>query len=104
MKDQNGNEVPDQEAKRIELAREYMLRLRALTPEQIKDVMARVAGEYFSTYMMSYAQRVMSAQPEGYVSNGSALLILGYLIRAEEERVRKPVDVTFFHQDKVGQA
>lgn len=104
MTDHDGNEVPLEDVRRIDRAKDYLTKLRQFTQDQIQSEMVRIAGRYLPAFLLSYAQQVMNKSPDNYMNNGSALFILGYLIRAEEERAKKPADVTFFSQDKVGQA
>ena len=60
---------------------ELVERARALAP-----LITREAGEELAQFFLSYSANLISKDPERVLENTSSLMLMGYLIRAAEER------------------
>ena len=65
-----------------------------MDPRQLQSLISREAGEDLAQFFMSYSATLMARDPERVLQNGSSLMLMGYLIRTQEERRRQ----TLFEQ------
>ncbi len=65
---------------------EFINRIRAMDSERLHALIEREAGEELAQFFLSYSARLISRDPERVIENTSSLMLMGYLIRAAEER------------------
>ncbi|MHB1844979.1 MAG: hypothetical protein ACYCWW_09120 [Deltaproteobacteria bacterium] len=65
--------------------------LGSMEPQRLSALIAREAGEELAQFFLSYSSGLISRDPERVLENTSSLMLMGYLIRAAEERRRKLV-------------
>ena len=68
------------------LAVEFINRIRSMDPAVLHAMISREAGEELAQFFLSYASNLISRDPERALENTSSLMLMGYLIRAAEER------------------
>ena len=56
-----------------------------MDPKQLHAMIAREAGEDLAQFFMSYSATLIARDPERVLQNGSSLMLMGYLIRTQEE-------------------
>lgn len=62
--------------------------IRTMEPPALNALIVREAGEELAQFFLSYSSGLISRDPERVVENTSSLMLMGYLIRANEERRR----------------
>jgi hypothetical protein len=65
---------------------EFINRVRTMEPSVLNALIQREAGEDLAQFFLSYSSRLISRDPERVLENTSSLMLMGYLIRAAEER------------------
>jgi hypothetical protein len=65
---------------------EFINRLRSMETAELNALIVREAGEELAQFFLSYAAKLISRDPARAVENTSSLMLMGYLIRAAEER------------------
>ena len=60
--------------------------LSSMEPQRLSALIAREAGEDLAQFFLSYSSGLISKDPERVLENTSSLMLMGYLIRAAEER------------------
>ncbi len=71
---------------------EFINQIRTMDPAQLNALIARDAGEELARFFLSYAASLISKDPQRVLENTSSLMLMGYLIRAaEDRRERRPV-------------
>ncbi len=68
------------------LAIEFINRIRTMESAELNALIAREAGEELAQFFLSYSARLIAKDPQRAVENTSSLMLMGYLIRAAEER------------------
>ncbi len=62
--------------------------IRTMEPAVLNALIVREAGEELAQFFLSYSANLISRDPERVLENTSSLMLMGYLIRASEERRR----------------
>jgi hypothetical protein len=65
---------------------EFINRIRTMEPGDLNALIVREAGEDLAQFLLSYSASLISRDPERVIENTSSLMLMGYLIRAAEER------------------
>jgi hypothetical protein len=65
---------------------EFINRVRSMDPAELNAMIVREAGEELAQFFLSYSANLISKDPERVIENTSSLMLMGYLIRAAEER------------------
>jgi hypothetical protein len=65
---------------------EFIQRVRSMDPSVLHAMISREAGEELAQFFLSYASNLISRDPGRALENTSSLMLMGYLIRAAEER------------------
>jgi hypothetical protein len=65
---------------------EFINRVRTMESSDLNAMIAREAGEELAQFFLAYASSLISKDPEKVLENTSSLMLMGYLIRAAEER------------------
>ena len=65
---------------------EFIHRIRSMDPAVLHAMISREAGEELAQFFLSYSASLISRDPQKVLENTSSLMLMGYLIRAAEER------------------
>jgi hypothetical protein len=65
---------------------EFINRIRTMDPTTLNALIQREAGEELAQFFLSYSASRISRDPEKVLENTSSLMLMGYLIRAAEQR------------------
>ncbi len=68
------------------LAIEFINRIRNMDPAELNALIVREAGEELAQFFLAYSANLISRDPARVIENTSSLMLMGYLIRAAEER------------------
>jgi hypothetical protein len=68
------------------LAVDFINRVRTMESSDLNALIVREAGEELAQFFLSYSASLISRDPERVLENTSSLMLMGYLIRAAEER------------------
>ncbi len=68
---------------------EFINRIRAMDSARLHALIEKEAGEDLAQFFLSYSARLISRDPERVIENTSSLMLMGYLIRAAEERLER---------------
>jgi hypothetical protein len=71
------------------LAIEFINRIRTMEAAELNAMIVREAGEELAQFFLSYASSLISRDPARVVENTSSLMLMGYLIRAAEDRTER---------------
>lgn len=64
---------------------EFINSIREMDPQILNALIVREAGEELAQFFLSYSANLISKDPERVLENTSSLMLMGYLIRANEE-------------------
>jgi hypothetical protein len=70
---------------------EFINRIRTMDPTELNAMIVREAGEDLAQFFLTYAANLISRDPERVIENTSSLMLMGYLIRAAEDRTDRRV-------------
>jgi len=79
----------DQEKKAMAIS--FINDIRTMEPSILNALIVREAGEELAQFFLSYSANLISRDPERVLENTSSLMLMGYLIRAHEEKRRVEV-------------
>ena len=65
---------------------EFINQIRTMDPAELNAMIVREAGEELAQFFLSYSASLISKDPGRVLENTSSLMLMGYLIRAAEER------------------
>jgi hypothetical protein len=65
---------------------EFINRIRTMESSELNSLIVREAGEDLAQFFLTYSANLISRDPERVVENTSSLMLMGYLIRAAEDR------------------
>ena len=82
MADEKGRMADDKKT----FAIEFINRIRSMDPMVLHAMISREAGEELAQFFLTYSANLISKDPERVLENTSSLMLMGYLIRAAEER------------------
>jgi hypothetical protein len=68
---------------------EFINRIRTMEPSELNALIVREAGEDLAQFFLTYASSLISKDPERAIENTSSLMLMGYLIRAAEDRTER---------------
>ena len=71
------------------LAIEFINRIRTMDAAELNAMIVREAGEELAQFFLTYATSLISKDPGRVVENTSSLMLMGYLIRAAEDRAER---------------
>ncbi len=77
----------DQRKKGLAIA--FIDRIRTMESAELNAMIVREAGEELAQFFLSYASSLISRDPARVVENTSSLMLMGYLIRAAEDRTAR---------------
>jgi len=73
-------------ARKKGFAVDFINRIRTMDPADLNALIVREAGEELAQFFLSYSASLISRDPQKVLENTSSLMLMGYLIRAAEER------------------
>jgi len=62
--------------------------IRTMEPAALKALILQEAGDELAQFFLAYTSSLITRDPERVVENTSSLMLMGYLVRADEERRR----------------
>ncbi len=65
---------------------DFINRIRTMDSGELNALIVREAGEELAQFFLHYSANLISRDPERVIENTSSLMLMGYLIRAAEER------------------
>jgi hypothetical protein len=68
---------------------DFINRIRSMEPAELNAMIVREAGEELAQFFLSYSASLISRDPSRVVENTSSLMLMGYLIRAAEDRTER---------------
>ncbi len=68
------------------VAIEFINQIRTMDSAELNALILREVGEELAQFFLSYSASLISKDPARVVENTSSLMLMGYLIRAAEER------------------
>lgn len=74
---------------RKQKAVDFINSIREMSPEALNALIVREAGEPLGQFFLNYSATLISKDPTRVIENTSSLMLMGYLIRAMEERPLK---------------
>jgi hypothetical protein len=69
-----------------ELAVEFINAIRTMDPAELNALIVREAGEDLAQFFLSYSANLISKDPSRVLENTSSLMLMGYLIRHNEDK------------------
>ena len=69
----------------------FINRIRTMDPSELNAMIVREAGEELAQFFLTYSANLISKDPERVIENTSSLMLMGYLIRAAEDRTERRV-------------
>jgi hypothetical protein len=70
---------------------DFINQIRTMDPAELNALIVREAGEELAQFFLSYAASLIAKDPQRVLENTSSLMLMGYLIRAAEERRHRRV-------------
>jgi hypothetical protein len=70
---------------------EFINQIRTMDSGDLNALIVREAGEELAQFFLSYSASLISKDPTRVLENTSSLMLMGYLIRAAEERRERRV-------------
>jgi hypothetical protein len=69
-----------------ELAVEFINIIRGMDPADLNALIVKEAGEELAQFFLSYSANLISKDPNRVLENTSSLMLMGYLIRMQEQK------------------
>src|SRR5215470_4129445 len=69
-----------------DVAVQFIQEIQRMDAPELHALINREAGEDLAQFFMSYAATLIAKDPQRVLQNGSSLMLMGYLIRTQEER------------------
>lgn len=73
-----------------ERAARFINDIRTMESETLSALISREAGEELAQFFLNYSASLIARDPTRVLENTSSLMLMGYLIRAHEERDGTP--------------
>ncbi len=73
-----------------DLAVEFINAIRTMDPGVLNALIVKEAGEDLAQFFLSYSANLISKDPGRVLENTSSLMLMGYLIRQNEEKNALP--------------
>ena len=65
---------------------DFINRVRVACPEELNEHIVNEASEELAQLFLAYSANLISRDPERILENASSLMLMGYLIRANEDK------------------
>lgn len=69
-----------------DLAVEFINLIRTMDPSDLNALIVKEAGEDLAQFFLTYSANLISKDPSRVLENTSSLMLMGYLIRTQEEK------------------
>ena len=69
-----------------DLAVDFINAIRTMDPTILNALIVREAGEDLAQFFLSYSANLISKDPSRVLENTSSLMLMGYLIRVNEDK------------------
>ena len=69
-----------------DLAVDFINRIRQMDPANLNTLIVKEAGEELAQFFLTYSANLISKDPSRVLENTSSLMLMGYLIRMQEEK------------------
>jgi hypothetical protein len=69
-----------------DLAVDFINRIRQMDPATLNTMIVQEAGEDLAQFFLAYSANLISKDPDRVLENTSSLMLMGYLIRTQEEQ------------------
>jgi hypothetical protein len=86
--------VDDTKSKK-DVAVDFINAIRTMEPSLLNALIVREAGEDLAQFFLSYSANLISKDPQRVLENTSSLMLMGYLIRVNEDKRLKKPQVSF---------
>lgn len=73
-----------------DMAVEFINQIRTMNPKDLNALIVREAGEELAQFFLTYSSNLISKDPSRVLENTSSLMLMGYLIRTQEEKTASP--------------
>jgi hypothetical protein len=73
-----------------DLAVDFINLIRTMDPQNLNSLIVKEAGEDLAQFFLSYSANLISRDPGRVLENTSSLMLMGYLIRSNEEKTGIP--------------
>jgi hypothetical protein len=74
---------------KVKSARNVINQIREMPLDELQQLILKEMGEELSSFFLCYAKHLYEKDPINYSNNSTALAMIGYLCRKEEERLEK---------------
>ena len=61
--------------------------IRDMEDRELSDLIRREAGEELGNFFLNYSANLIRREPDRVLENTTSLMMMGYLLRASEEKV-----------------
>lgn len=78
-----------------DLAVEFINLIRTMDPADLNSLIVKEAGEDLAQFFLTYSANLISKDPSRVLENTSSLMLMGYLIRTQEEKKLKQNQSSF---------
>ena len=78
-----------------DLAVAFINAIRTMDPAELNALIVQEAGEELAQFFLSYSANLISKDPGRVLENSSSLMLMGYLIRHNEDRQGMPSGTVF---------
>lgn len=78
-----------------DVAVDFINAIRTMDATALNALIVREAGEDLAQFFLSYSANLISKDPQRVLENTSSLMLMGYLIRVNEEKRAKKPQVLF---------
>lgn len=69
-----------------DLAVDFIRSIQTMAPGVLSGLITQEAGEELAQFFFSYSASLISKDPSRLLENASSLMLMGYLIRSDEEK------------------
>lgn len=69
-----------------DMAVDFINLIRTMDPGDLNALIVKEAGEDLAQFFLTYSANLISKDPTRVLENTSSLMLMGYLIRTQEER------------------
>ena len=70
---------------KVSKAKEMITRIRNCDPKDLNKLIVDEAGEDVAQFFLAYSASLLAKDPDRFLENASSLMLMGYLIRSNEE-------------------
>lgn len=78
-------------APKAKSAIEFINNIRTMDPALLNKLIVDEAGEDLAQFFLSYSASLINRDPDRVLENTSSLMLMGYLIHANEQKQQSPI-------------